>query len=124
MATSSFDIYDWIVFVAILLIAVGIGLYHSLSGGRQKTTGEFLMGNRKMSLLPTAVSILVSFQSAILLLGAPAEVYTKGTQYYLYTFGQMIAVVLASIIYVPLFYPLKLTSMYEVSTYYTFMITP
>ncbi|XP_021348647.1 sodium-dependent multivitamin transporter-like, partial [Mizuhopecten yessoensis] len=71
------------------------------------------MGNRKMSLIPTALSILVLFQSAILILGAPAEMYTKGTQYYLYTFGQMLAVLLASVVYVPLFYPLRLTSMYE-----------
>lgn len=109
----SFDVYDWIVFVGILLISLGIGIYHALAGGRQRTTGEFLMGNRKMSLIPTSLSILVSFQSAILILGAPAEVYTKGMQYYLYTFGQMFAVMLASVVYVPLFYPLKLTSMYE-----------
>ncbi|XP_033731569.1 sodium-coupled monocarboxylate transporter 1-like [Pecten maximus] len=111
--TRTFDVYDWIVFVGILLVSVGIGIYHALAGGGQKTTGEFLMGNRKMSMIPTALSILVSFQSAILILGAPAEVYTKGTQYYLYTFGQMFAVLLASVVYVPLFYPLKLTSMYE-----------
>ncbi|XP_060076697.1 sodium-coupled monocarboxylate transporter 1-like [Ylistrum balloti] len=109
----TFNVIDWIVFVGLLLVSVGIGVYHALAGGRQRTTGEFLMGNRKMSLIPTALSILVSFQSAILILGAPAEVYTKGTQYYLYTFGQMLAVLLASVVYIPLFYPLKLTSMYE-----------
>lgn len=73
------------------------------------------MGNRDLKIVPVAVSILVSFLSAILILGAPAEMYTKGTQYYLYVFGQMSAVVLATVLFVPLFYPLKLTSMYEVS---------
>lgn len=72
------------------------------------------MGNRKLKTLPVAVSILVSFLSAILILGAPAEMYTKGTQYYMNVFGQMAAVVLGTILFVPLFYPLKLTSMFEV----------
>ncbi|XP_052084212.1 sodium-coupled monocarboxylate transporter 1-like [Mytilus californianus] len=108
-----FSVADWAVFVSILVISACIGIYHALTGGKQKTTKEFLMGNREMSCLPVAVSILVSFQSAILILGAPAEMYTKGTQYYLYVFGQMSAVVLATILFVPLFYPLKMTSMYQ-----------
>lgn len=108
-----FSIADWAVFATILVISACIGVYHALSGGKQKTTKEFLMGNRQMSCLPVAVSILVSFQSAILILGAPAEMYTKGTQYYLYMFGQMWAVVMATVLFVPLFYPLKMTSMYQ-----------
>ncbi|KAK3094940.1 hypothetical protein FSP39_008115 [Pinctada imbricata] len=111
--SQKFEIADWAVFIIILIISASIGIYHAFSGGRQKTTKEFLMGNRKMSLLPVAASILVSFLSAILILGAPAEMYTRGTQYYLYLFGQMLAVVLATVLFVPLFYPLKLTSMYE-----------
>ncbi|XP_076089792.1 sodium-coupled monocarboxylate transporter 1-like [Mytilus galloprovincialis] len=108
-----FSVADWAVFVSILVISACIGIYHALIGGKQKTTKEFLMGNREMSCLPVAVSILVSFQSAILILGAPAEMYTKGTQYFLYVFGQMWAVVMATILFVPLFYPLKMTSMYQ-----------
>ncbi|CAG2239125.1 SLC5A6 [Mytilus edulis] len=108
-----FSATDWVVFVITLVIPSCIGIYHGFTGGRQRTTREFLMADRKMSCLPVAVSILVSFQSAILILGAPAEMYTKGTQYYLYTFGQMLAVVMATILFVPLFYPLKMTSMYE-----------
>lgn len=106
---------DWVVFAGLLLISACIGIYYALAGGKQRTTKEFLMGNRDLTIVPVAVSILVSFLSAILILGAPAEMYTKGTQYYLYLFGQMSAVVLATVLFVPLFYPLKLTSMYEVS---------
>ncbi|XP_076114586.1 sodium-coupled monocarboxylate transporter 1-like [Mytilus galloprovincialis] len=110
---NRFSATDWVVFVITLVIPSCIGIYHGFTGGRQRTTREFLMADRKMSCLPVAVSILVSFQSAILILGAPAEMYTKGTQYYLYTFGQMLAVVMATILFVPLFYPLKMTSIYE-----------
>ena len=116
---QTFALADWAVFLGMLIVSASIGVYHALTGGKQKTTGEFLMGNRKMKILPVAVSILVSFLSAILILGAPAEMYTKGTQYYLYLYGQMAAAVLASFLFVPLFYPLKLTSMYQVCSFNT-----
>ena len=31
-----------------LLISIGIGVYHALTGGRQRTTAEFIMANRKL----------------------------------------------------------------------------
>lgn len=40
---------------------------------------RYLMGSRKMPLIPVALSLLVSFQSAILILGDSAEMYTRGT---------------------------------------------
>ncbi|XP_062566846.1 sodium-coupled monocarboxylate transporter 1-like [Saccostrea cucullata] len=110
---NSFTVADWVVFSGMLIIPACIGIYYALAGGKQKTTKEFLMGNRSLKMVPVAISILVSFLSAILILGAPAEMYTKGTQYYLYVFGQMAAAALAAFLFVPLFYPLKLTSMYE-----------
>ena len=116
---EGFSVADWVVFAGLLVISACIGIYYALSGGKQKTTKEFLMANRNLKIVPVAISILVSFLSAILILGAPAEMYTKGTQYYLYVFGQMAAVVLATVLFVPLFYPLKLTSMYEVCLLYT-----
>jgi Na+/proline symporter len=57
-----YTFFDWAVFATILVISACIGIYHALSGGKQNTTKEFLMGNRQMSCLPVAVSILVSFQ--------------------------------------------------------------
>lgn len=121
---DGFSVADWVVFAGLLVISACIGIYYALSGGKQKTTKEFLMANRNLKIVPVAISILVSFLSAILILGAPAEMYTKGTQYYLYVFGQMAAVVLATVLFVPLFYPLKLTSMYEVTSLNLLQATP
>ena len=39
---------DYIVFVLMLVVSVGIGIYHSLTGGKQRTTSEYLTGDRKM----------------------------------------------------------------------------
>ena len=57
--------------------------------------------------------MLVSFVSAILVLGTPAEMYTRGTQLTLRVFGYTLSIVLSSLLFVPLFYKLKVTSAFE-----------
>lgn len=113
MSEEGFSIVDWVIFAVLILFSGVVGIYYACTGGKQKTTDEFLMADRKMPILPVAASILVSFQTAVLILGQPAEMYTKGTQFFLSLFGQLGAVFLATTLFVPLFYPLKLTSFFE-----------
>ncbi|XP_059145998.1 sodium-coupled monocarboxylate transporter 1-like isoform X2 [Physella acuta] len=110
---NAFGPVDYVVFAAMLIISMAIGVWFALRGGKQRTQGEYLMGNRKMAIVPVAISMLVSFFSAILVLGTPAEMYTQGTEYYLTTLGMMFGVVLAALTFVPLLFPLKLTSAFE-----------
>ena len=114
-AEKGFHAADYVIFAVTLLVSLGIGLYHAFTGGRQKTTKEFLMGNRNLRTLPVAMSILVSFISAILVLGTPAEMYTRGTQLAMRTFGYCLTCVLSSVLLVPLFFSLNITSSFEVS---------
>ena len=111
---DEFNVWDWILFAGMLLISAGIGIFYAIKGYKQNTTKEFLMGGRQMQLIPIAISILVSFMSAILILGTPAEMYTQGTQYFMYVIGMILAVILAAQLFVPLLYPLNLTSSFEV----------
>ena len=113
MTKSSFHVVDYCVFGAVLLISLGIGLYHALTGGKQKTKGEYLMGNRQMSLLPVSVSLLVSIISSNTILGVPAEMYSYGIDFVFSTVGCIVACVVIAFTFVPLLYPLKLTSCYE-----------
>jgi Na+/proline symporter len=45
------------------------GLYYRFSGGKQRTTKEYLMADGQMAVLPVAFSLMASFMSAITLLG-------------------------------------------------------
>ena len=110
----TFDVWDYVVFSLMLGVSAAIGIYYACAGGKQKTTKEFLLANRNLGVLPVAISILLSFMSAILILGTPAEMYTDGTQFYIRVFGSF-GCGIAALLFVPLFYPLKLTSSYEVS---------
>ena len=110
---KSFHVVDYCVFAAVLLISLAIGLYHAFSGGKQKTKSEYLMGNRQMLLLPIAISILVSVISANTILGIPAEMYSYGIDIFFTIGGIMVACLVVALTFVPLLYPLKLTSCYE-----------
>ncbi|XP_046559505.1 uncharacterized protein LOC124268556 [Haliotis rubra] len=113
VSRHSFHIVDYVVFGATVLISLGIGLYFALSGGRQKTTAEFLVGGRAMKFLPVALSLMVSFESSIMMLGIPAEVYVYGAQVWIGMFGWLTVLLLTNRVLVPMIHPLKITSAYE-----------
>ena len=71
-------------------------------------------------LIPVSLSITASYVSALLVLGYPAEMYAFGGQWLLHAVGTALGAVLAAVLFVPVFYPLKLTSVNEVSCFYLF----
>ena len=113
---TKFSAADYVVFTLVLIISAAIGLFYGCRGGGQKTTKDFLMGGRSMSVFPVSLSLLSSFMSAITLLGTPAEIYTYGTQYWLIWVGYCIMIPLVCVVFVPVFYKIGITSVFEVST--------
>ncbi|XP_066991696.2 sodium-coupled monocarboxylate transporter 2 [Anabrus simplex] len=108
-----FQWLDYLMFALMLAVSALIGVYFGCFGSRQKTTSEYLMGGKKMKILPVAVSLVASHISAITLLGLPSEVYTYGTQYTAMAFCCVITGGLITWLYLPVFYTLQLTSVYE-----------
>ena len=111
--TYEFHIADYIIFFIAIVGSFSIGVYHAIFK-QNSTPGEYLMAGRSLSVIPTAISITVSFISAISILGNSAEIYYYGISYMLCLVGYTVAAVGAAYIFVPLFYPLKITSMNEV----------
>ena len=111
---KGFHLVDLGIFIGVLAVSLIIGLYHACTGGKQRTTSEYLMANRKMNTLPVALSMLVSFLSGIVVLGTPAEMYTRGTQLFMRTIGYCIACLISAAVIVPMFFELKVTSSFEV----------
>lgn len=114
MESRFFHVADYIVFTGVVVLSISIGIFHALSGGKQMTTSEYHLGNRRMSIIPVAISLIVSFESSIMMLGTPAEIYVFGIQNIMWAFGWFIANLLSIKLMVPLIHPLKITSAYEV----------
>ncbi|XP_041373436.1 sodium-coupled monocarboxylate transporter 1-like [Gigantopelta aegis] len=110
---ARFAIADYVVFGLMLAISAGIGIFHAITGGRQKSTQEFLMANRSMNFLPVALSVLASFFSASTLLGTPAEIYQFGTMYWISVFSAVMAPITGAFLFGPMFFRLKVLSVFE-----------
>uniref|UniRef100_A0A8C8FZJ0 Solute carrier family 5 member 6 n=1 Tax=Oncorhynchus tshawytscha TaxID=74940 RepID=A0A8C8FZJ0_ONCTS len=113
LAQMHFATIDYVIFALLLASSMGIGLYYALSGGRQRTTQEFLLADRSMSCLPVSLSLIATFQSAVAIVGVPAEIYTHGTQYWFIGCAYILGLFIPAHIFIPVFYKLHLTSAYQ-----------
>ena len=70
-----------------------------------------------MSVLPVAFSLMASFMSAITLLGVSTENYQYGTMFVIINISYVLATPLAAYLFLPVFYQMNTTSVYEVCVY-------
>ncbi|XP_068918218.1 sodium-coupled monocarboxylate transporter 2-like [Tenebrio molitor] len=112
---SSFKIswYDYVAFATMLLVSASIGVYFGFFKSRYNTTREYLLGGKKMKVVPIALSIALSQFSGIALIGLPADVYIYGATCWLLCLSLVFVVPLMIYVYLPVFYNLELTSTYE-----------
>lgn len=108
-----FTVVDYVIFAVLLAASMAIGLYYALSGGRQRTTQEFLMADRSMGCLPVSLSLIASFQSAVAIVGVPAEIYTHGTQYWFIGCAYILGLLIPAHVFIPVLYRLRISSAYQ-----------
>ncbi|XP_058057919.1 putative sodium-dependent multivitamin transporter [Anopheles bellator] len=111
--SSSFGVWDYVVFIAMLIVSAGIGVYYRFSGGKQKTTTEYLLADRNMSIWPVSFSLMASFMSAVTLLGVSNENYQFGTQFVAINLSYGLATPIAAYLFLPVFFRLQACSAYE-----------
>ena len=113
---AAFHWLDYVLFVVFMAASLVIGVYYACSGGKQQTVQEFLLGNRKLKMLPTMLSLAMSYQSAILILGRPAEIYSYGVRIVLWhAVGFFVAAIIVERLIVPWVFPQKFVSIFQVS---------
>ena len=69
METSTFLWPDYLVLSLILALSACIGLYHGFKERKGQTVESYLMADRNMHPVPVALSMFVSYMSAISFLG-------------------------------------------------------
>ncbi|XP_075970300.1 sodium-coupled monocarboxylate transporter 1-like [Anticarsia gemmatalis] len=112
LSYQHFTWFDYLLFLFMLAICSGIGVYFGFVK-KQKSTQDYLMGGRNMKLMPVCFSLVASFISGISLLGIPSELYIYGTSYLFVMVGAMFMSIIISYTFIPILYDLKLTSAYE-----------
>ncbi|XP_047022008.1 sodium-coupled monocarboxylate transporter 1-like [Helicoverpa zea] len=112
LSLQHFAWFDYVLFIFMLTICGGIGVYFGFVK-KQSSTQDYLMGGRNMKLLPVCFSLVASFISGISLLGIPTELYIYGTPYVFTLIGTLLMSVIISYTFLPILHELKLTSAYE-----------
>ena len=113
---KTFHTADFVVFGLTLFVYSLIGLYYAVKDRKRNTTEEYLLAGRGMHPFPVAMSLTSTFISAITILGTPSEVYVHSTMYWWVCFGLVLTALGAAYIFVPIFYNLGVTSVFQVGT--------
>ena len=111
---TRFGVWDYVVFAFMLLLSAAIGVFFAFTGGKQKTADEVLLGNRRMNILAVAMSLAVSFVSAISIIGIPVEIYVYDTMYSWSLIASGLGNLLIVLLIHPVIFRLRITSIYEV----------
>ncbi|XP_048258471.1 sodium/iodide cotransporter-like isoform X2 [Haliotis rufescens] len=104
---------DFFVCGASLICALGIGLVFAIKSRKSDDPSEFLVAGRSMGVLPVTLSLVVTFISALTLLGLPAEIYNYNTMFWWLALGMMVAVAGSAHVFNPVLHNLGITSAYE-----------
>ena len=110
---TKFHILDVVIFSATIIISLTIGLTLAFRSRKSFSSKDYFFGGRKQSFLPVALSFVVTFQSSLMILGFPAEVYGYGMTFSLILIGIMVAFGIGATVAVPIFRPLEITSIYK-----------
>ncbi|XP_014607608.1 PREDICTED: putative sodium-dependent multivitamin transporter [Polistes canadensis] len=112
-STSTLQWPDYLVLGTVLSISASIGIYYRFTGGRQRTAEEYFSADRSMKIVPLAIALMVSFMSAITLLGISAEAYTHGMMFIVVYIGFGVGTPITMYLYLPVFFELKIMSVFE-----------
>ncbi|CAD5222565.1 unnamed protein product [Bursaphelenchus xylophilus] len=105
------DLIDSLIFVFIMLAISVMGIYFSRRK-QTRSSQDALIGSN-VSVLSIALSVCSSFLSAVSLLGFPAEVYFRGSTPLWFNVVYIIAFPIVAYVFLPVFYHLRLSSIYE-----------
>ncbi|XP_053402912.1 sodium-dependent multivitamin transporter-like [Mercenaria mercenaria] len=109
----SFHWADYLIFILVLVISTAIGIFFAWRDRKKQNAADFLLGGRKMGILPVSLSLMATLLSAVMVLGVPAEVYYNGAIYWLILFSNIIVYPVAAHMFLPVYHNLGITSAYE-----------
>ncbi|XP_061739340.1 sodium/iodide cotransporter isoform X2 [Nerophis ophidion] len=114
-SSQSFVTADYVVFAAMPMISMAIGLYQALKKQPDSAnTDDFFTGGRSLPAVPVGLSLCASFMSAVQVLGVPSEAFRFGFKFLYMCLGQSINSLLTAYLFLPVFFRLRIKSTNQV----------
>ncbi|MDN3203600.1 sodium:solute symporter [Algoriphagus sediminis] len=101
---------DWIVLFGTLGLIAGYGVYKTYG---PKDFDSYLRGRNSMNWWTIGLSIMATQASAITFLSTPGQAYEDGMRFIQFYFGLPIAMIIISVVFIPMYYKLKVYTAYE-----------
>jgi SSS family solute:Na+ symporter len=101
---------DWVVMLLAMILILVIGIW---KGRGQTGTQTYLLAGRQMPWHVVLLSIMATQASAITFLSGPGQAYSDGMRFVQYYFGLPLAMIVISMVFVPIFQKLNVVTAYE-----------
>ncbi|KAB0796174.1 hypothetical protein PPYR_10235, partial [Photinus pyralis] len=108
----AFGLIDHVILYCSIFLSLGIGMYFGFCK-KSHSTEDYLLGDRKMKVVPVAVSVVVSYISGVTLLGHSADVYLYGTNIVWTVLSCLVATVIGAYLFLPVICKLKTPNAFE-----------
>lgn len=101
---------DWVVLLGTLIAIVAFGIWKTR--GTNNIQG-FLLGNKSQRWWTIGLSVMATQASAITFLSTPGQGFESGMGFVQFYFGLPLAMVIISVVFIPIYYKLKVYTAYE-----------
>jgi len=114
MEGGSGFLVDNLVFVGLILVSVSVALWSRFSGPKERTKADYVFAaSNSVSVGMMMVSIARGFLGVRVFLGYPSELFYRGTAMWETLYGMIIAFPIVCFFFVPVYYSLGITSVYQ-----------
>ncbi len=101
---------DWIIMLSTLVLIIIFGVWKGMG---QSSSETYLRAGRQMPWHAVLLGIMATQASAITFLSGPGQAYTDGMRFVQYYFGLPLAMIVISMVFVPIFQKLNVFTAYE-----------
>ncbi|NHE58764.1 sodium:solute symporter [Cyclobacterium plantarum] len=101
---------DWAIMFGTLLAIAAYGIYKTYG---PKDMEKYLRGGNDLNWWTIGLSIMATQASAITFLSTPGQAYADGMRFIQFYFGLPVAMIIISVVFLPIYYRLKVYTAYE-----------
>ncbi|XP_055904619.1 sodium-coupled monocarboxylate transporter 2-like [Eupeodes corollae] len=109
----TFGIEDYTILILMLALSTGIGIYFAFFSVKNNTVNEYLLGGKRMTTWPIAISLIASQLSGISVIAIPAEMYSFGFTYVFIVSSMIVIVPILCYVIVPVFFNNNISNCYD-----------
>lgn len=100
-------------YIIIFFFLIGIAVFGSLSGGKQKSVSDYFQGSKQVSWWQVCFSIVAAETSTLTFISIPGLAYLTNLNFLQVTFGYLIGRIIVALVFLPAYYKGDLKTAYS-----------